>query len=151
MSENWQFWRFSSCFGGKKNHISLQNMDLWVIFMRNSYVFVVFYSIWGSQTIPNIYFFVPEKPTVRPFLAMSKIAQIICPKKMLLKKFYSNQSQTESHYSTYIWAHCDSIWGQLEQNCGCNIFFGQIPYFLPVFAPSCTFFALKFLKFVENS
>ena len=83
----------------------------------------------GFSNNSNHIFFCPWKTHCTAILTMSKIAQIICLNKMLLKKFYSNQSQTESHYSTYIWAHCDSIWGQLEQNCGCNIFFWQIPYF----------------------
>ena len=72
-------------------------MDLWVIILRNTYVLVVIYLFWDSQIIPNIYFFVHEIPAVRPYLAMSKIGKIICQKKKSLKKFLSNQSQTESH------------------------------------------------------
>jgi len=59
--------------------------------------FVVINLFWDSQTIPNIYFLVLKIPAVRPFSAMSKIGKIICLKKKSLKKFSSNQSQTESH------------------------------------------------------
>ena len=103
-------------------------MDLWVIILRNTYVLGIVYLFWESKIVPNIYFFDHEIPAVRPYLAIPKIGKIICQKKSL-KKFLSNQSQTESHYSTYIWAHCDSIWGQLEQNCGCDFFFKNSLFF----------------------